>query len=139
MKYLLDTDHLSLLFRKHPIVVGNVAAHRAADIILISVINVEEQLLGWLAEIRRTNDRNKQEAVYRRMASSVQDLSGWSILPYTVSAMQQFDALVRLRLNVGRNDLKIASIALEESAKVVTRNAIDFSRVPGLAIIDWSK
>lgn len=46
--------------------------------------------------------------------------------------------LVRRRLNVGSNDLKIAAIALETNATVVTRNLRDFTRVPGLATVDWS-
>ena len=138
VKYLLDTDHLSLFVQNDPMVVGNVAAHRK-DTLAISVVTVEEQLLGWLAEVRKTRDRNKQEAVYRRMASCFQDLSGWSVVPYTVPAMQRFDALVKLRINIGRNDMKIAAIALEEGATVATRNAVDFSRVPGLSIVDWSK
>jgi tRNA(fMet)-specific endonuclease VapC len=138
VKYLLDTDHLSLFVQKHPMVVANVAAHRT-ETLSISVVTVEEQLLGWLAEVRKTRIRNKQEAVYRRMASCVQDLSGWSVVPYTVPDMQRFDALVRLRINIGRNDMKIAAIALQEGATVATRNVIDFSRVPGLSIVDWSK
>jgi tRNA(fMet)-specific endonuclease VapC len=138
VKHLLDTDHWSLLHWKLPAVVKNLAAHQADDVKL-GVISIEEQLLGWLAEIRKTKDRGKQEAAYRRMAFSIQELSGWEILPYTVPAMLRFDGLFRLRLNVGPYDLKIAAIALEVGATVVTRNARDFSRVPGLSIVDWSK
>ena len=39
-------------------------------------------------------------------------------------------------MNVGSNDLKIAASALENNAIVVTRNARDFGRVPGLLCQD---
>jgi tRNA(fMet)-specific endonuclease VapC len=43
------------------------------------------------------------------------------------------------RLNVGSNDLKIAAIALENQAIVVTRNRRDFGRVAALTCEDWSQ
>jgi tRNA(fMet)-specific endonuclease VapC len=52
--------------------------------------------------------------------------------------MQRHATLIRSRLNVGSFDLKIAAIALEYQATVVTRNVRDFGRVPGLTIVDWS-
>jgi len=36
-------------------------------------------------------------------------------------------------------DLKIAALALELDATVVTNNIRDFSRVPGLKVEDWSE
>ena len=71
-------------------------------------------------------------------ASSVEFLRRFSILPQTEASLARFEQLVRLKLNVGRMDLRIASIALEIGATIVTRNRRDFTRVPGLASTDWA-
>lgn len=60
------------------------------------------------------------------------------ILSYTESAIDRYEGLRRRKLGVKANDLRIAAIALENSAIVVTRNRADFGRVPALQIEDWS-
>ena len=59
-------------------------------------------------------------------------------LSFPVPAIHRFNALVKLKLNVGKMDLRIAAIALEHGATVVTRNVRDFGRVPNLTIEDWT-
>jgi tRNA(fMet)-specific endonuclease VapC len=44
-----------------------------------------------------------------------------------------------MKLNVKKNDLRIATIALEADATVVTANVHDFARVPGLPVEDWTQ
>ncbi len=51
---------------------------------------------------------------------------------------RRYNSLLALRLNIGGMDLRIAAIALEENATVITRNLRDFGRVPGLACENWA-
>jgi tRNA(fMet)-specific endonuclease VapC len=72
------------------------------------------------------------------MALTVEALSGWLVLPLSRAALSQHAILMRQRLNVGSNDLKIAATALENNATVVTRNLRDFGRVSGLLCQNWA-
>src|SRR4051794_19392693 len=120
--YLLDTDHLSLYQRAHPRVVQNVL-RRLSHQLAISVITVDEQLTGWQQALRRARDDARRADVYRRLAEAVESLAGWVVLPFPLPALARHTDLMRQRLNVGSNDLKIAATALETGAIVVTRNA----------------
>jgi tRNA(fMet)-specific endonuclease VapC len=136
--YLFDTDHLSLYQTGHPQVVKNILLH-LTDRLAISVISIEEQLSGWQRALHQARDDARRAEVYRRMARTVESWSGWLVLPFGIAAMGRHAALLRQRLNVGSNDLKIAAIALENKAVVVTRNRRDFARVSGLPSEDWSQ
>jgi tRNA(fMet)-specific endonuclease VapC len=135
--YLLDTDHLTLYQMGHPQLLQNIARH-LADSLAISVISVEEQLSGWQRSLRQAKDDHRREQVYRRMALTVEALSGWQVLPLSQAVLHRHAQLLRQRLNVSSNDLKIAATALEERAIVVTRNLRDFGRVPGLVCENWT-
>jgi tRNA(fMet)-specific endonuclease VapC len=137
MPYVFDTDMLTLYEEGHPTVVGRVAAHPPQEL-ATTVISVEEQLSGWFTMLRRVKGREALAQVYRRFADTVAFLGRMPILSFTEQAMARFETLRGLKLNIGRMDLRIAAIVLEERAVLVTRNARDFRRVPGLVIEDWS-
>ena len=94
--------------------------------------------LSPLDALSQAKDDARREQIYQRMALTVTALSGWLVLPLSCAALGQHAILIRQRLNVGSNDLKIAASALEHNATVVTRNLRDFGRVPGLPCQDWT-
>lgn len=69
---------------------------------------------------------------------NVRFLSRIEILDFTEAAIARYISLKSLNLNIGKMDLRIASIVLETQGVLVTRNRRDFERVPGLACVDWS-
>jgi tRNA(fMet)-specific endonuclease VapC len=136
--YLLDTDTTSHLQRGRPVVVARAAAVPASSV-AVSVITVEEQLSGWYTALRSTRDPVRLHAVYARMAAAVRFLGSFTILDYSLAAMAGYDRLLKAKLRVRKNDLRIAAVALEHGATVVTANTVDFARVPGIAVEDWTR
>ncbi len=136
--YVLDTDTVTLYQRGHSVVVRNVLAH-GIDTLALAVISVEEELTGWYTKLRQVKKRDELARVYQRLSEAVPFFARFSILSFTEHAIIRYEWLRKLARNVGKNDLRIAAIALENNATIVTRNLRDFQRVPGLMIEDWSK
>jgi tRNA(fMet)-specific endonuclease VapC len=135
--YALDTDTLTLLRRRHPDVTRRVAAAPPVDV-TVTVITIEEQISGWYTYLRQANNPAAIERAYAELAATVRFLAGFTVLNYTQPAIARFDRLLKQKLQVRAKDLRIAAIALEAGAIVVTANVRDFGRVPGLVIEDWT-
>jgi len=136
--FILDTDTLTLYREGHPSVCTHIRQHAPQELAL-TVITVEEQLAGWYALLRRAKAPDDVARVYQRLTDTVRFLAGLRILSFTKPAIARYEQLVVRRLNIGRMDLRIAAIALELGAVLVTRNTRDFQRVPGLILEDWTR
>jgi tRNA(fMet)-specific endonuclease VapC len=135
--YILDTDVLSLFQRGHPVVNKRLANHAISEL-AITVLSVEEQLSGWYTQLRRAKNPSKLAAVYQRLANTVSSLSRLTIISFSEPAILRYEELRRAKLAVKKMDLRIAAVALEHRAIVVTRNLRDFQQVPGLTVQDWT-
>jgi tRNA(fMet)-specific endonuclease VapC len=135
--YVLDTDALTLVQYKHPVLEPRVMAHPPAEL-AITVVTVEEQLTGWYTKLRQARTPDQQSRAYQDLADAVSRLSGVNILGFPVAALNRVKSLLAAKLNVGKKDLAIAAIALEHGGILVSRNLRDFQRVPGLMVEDWS-
>ncbi|HYT90268.1 MAG TPA: type II toxin-antitoxin system VapC family toxin [Gemmataceae bacterium] len=135
--FVLDTDILSLWQHAHPAVSKHVAAH-AADELAVTVITVQEQLDGWHARLSRAREHKEIADLYRRLADTVRFLSRVQIVSFSEGAIDRYEELRGLKLNIGKMDLRIAAIVLDQGATLVTRNTRDFARVPALQMEDWS-
>lgn len=136
---VLDTNHVSELGY------GTPAGLRLRDRLLASgedtattIITVEEQLRGWLAEIHRLADPHGQIPAYRRLQERIEFFARWVVLPWDAAAAESFLNFRRRGIRIGSMDLKIACIALVHDSTLLTRNLSDFTRVPGLRVEDWT-
>ena len=84
--------------------------------------------------------RRAEEVVrgYGMLAQVLQDFTEALVIPFDAAAAAVFEELVAQRIRIGTMDLRIAAIALSRGMVMVTRNASDFRRVPGIQIEDWT-
>lgn len=138
--FILDTDHISLIDRggaEGQRILQRLATVPAADV-AVCIVNYEEQMRGWLAEIAATKSVDRQLPKYKQLDEILGYYCGETILPFDAQALVQFQNLWIQRVRIGTMDLKIAAIALSNNATLLTRNSKDFGKVPGLQIDDWS-
>lgn len=140
--YILDTDHFTLYRHFHPLIVER---FRSTDVgsLAITAVTVEEQMNGWLAEIRKASAKSVTQGerlswAYAELCQTVQIVSRFSTLEFTVGAHDRFIALRQQGVRIGTQDLRVASVVMEFNGIIVTRNRRDFEQVPGLIIEDWS-
>ena len=133
----LDTNHVSLFQTGHPLVMQRVQASDP-NAISVTIVTVEEQMYGRLNRIRRAKSTDELRLAYFNLNRTLAYFQTINILDFDGKAVDVYQEIVSQKLRVGTQDLKIAAITLSREAVVVTRNARDFSRVPGLQIEDWS-
>lgn len=135
--YLFDTDMLTLFSEGHPRVCERASSHPAESLIT-SIVTVEEQLSGWYTVLRQAKNDQQLVSAYEGMTYSIQFLSRIQVISLTAGAAARCSAFKKAKLKIKTMDLRIACIALESGATLVTRNRSDFEIVPGLQWEDWT-
>lgn len=141
MKYLLDTDHISILQRQMGQDYGNLSTRMAyypLSDFAISIVTFHEQLLGSHTYINRARNINDVVKGYEIMARLVSDFKVLPLLPFDVDAGSAFNQLQVQHLQLAKMDARIAAIALSRGLILLTRNHRDFSKVSGLTLEDWT-
>jgi tRNA(fMet)-specific endonuclease VapC len=137
--FLLDTDHLVILQRQsepgYARLRSAMSRHEPADFFL-PIISFHEQVMGANAFIARAKTKELLVRGYQMMEQCLIDFNRFQVLPFDEPAAAQFEVL-RPQLRIGTMDLRIAATALSHSLTVLTRNTVDFGKVPNLAVQDW--
>ena len=93
---------------------------------------------SWNAYLTRARDTAGVVRAYDRFQRILTDFSEAQVLPFGQQASILFDQMRARRIRIGTMDLRIASIALACNLTILTRNHVDFSRVPSLRFEDWA-
>ena len=141
MKFLLDTDHISILQKQvgpdYAALIARLTQVSRADL-AFCIVSFHEQVLGCNAFVAQANTAANIVRGYRMFDRVLSAFAAAVVLPFDANASLVLDTLKLQRLRVATMDLRIASIALSQGLTLLTRNSRDFSRVPGLVIEDWT-
>jgi tRNA(fMet)-specific endonuclease VapC len=141
MRYLLDTDHLSILQRQSGKDYSNLSARMAQypmSDFAVSTVTFHEQVLGSHAYINRARNLNDVVKGYEMMVRIISDFKVLPLISFDAGAATAFDQLKSQRLQLAKMDARIAAIALFRGLILLTRNHQDFGKVAGLLIEDWT-
>ena len=137
---LMDSDHLTILIHpgseQHDRLTARLAAS-ADRTFATTIVNAEEQLRGWLAEINRHRVPHRQLSAYEGMRKYLAFLLPFPLIAFDDRAADEFERLRKAKVRIGSMDLKIACIALVHNAILLSANRRDFGQVPNLRLENW--
>lgn len=131
MRRTLDTNICSYILRRHPASMIERFATLDRTQVWLSAVVAAELRFGAV------------KLASPRFSAAVEAwLAGFDVRPWPVEAAHDYAriraALERAGQPVGAMDLMIAAHALAEDSVVITNNAREFHRVPGLAVEEWA-
>jgi tRNA(fMet)-specific endonuclease VapC len=138
---VLDTDSLSILQLDESNLKAKFQSRlRGVDRaeIATTIVTYEEQTRGWMAYKARAKNASQEIKAYAKLRKHVEDFRTINILDFDEQASAELQRLRRLKIRIGTMDLKIAAIVLVRNATLLTRNLVDFRKVPGLKAEDWT-
>jgi tRNA(fMet)-specific endonuclease VapC len=142
MLHILDTDHLTFLQKDQQPECDRLSARLdvlPADSIGTTIVNFQEQILGWTLYLNRAKTPAAVVKAYDQLSKIESYYRDFELAPFDARAQDLFDSLRRQRIRIPTLDLRIACIAIVNDATLLTRNLRDFRQVPGLHFEDWSR
>lgn len=133
MTHLLDTNPCVHVLRQNgnPLVKARVAAAMPTGALVLCSVVVAELYYG----AEKSNDPAAERAKVDAF------IAQFLILPFDTPEAVEYAHiradLERRGLPIGWNDYQVAAIARTNRLKLVTHDTAEFSRVPGLDVVDW--
>jgi tRNA(fMet)-specific endonuclease VapC len=139
---VLDTDHVSVMERPESTAARMLSARLTqidSNEIATTVVTYEEQPRGWLAYKARAKNVLQEIDAYSKLKRHLETYRTIHVLDFDNEAAAELQRLRRLKIRIGTMDLKIAAITKVHRATLLTRNLVDFRKVPGLKVEDWTR
>lgn len=128
---LLDTNVIIHYLKGVPEVVAQIQRASRSDLAIPAVVAYEVEY----GTLRSSSSARRRQQLERGLAH-------FQHVPFDLDAARTAaDIRVNLEkrgMTIGPIDLLIAGTAVSRGATLVTNNAAEFSRVPGLRVLDWT-
>jgi tRNA(fMet)-specific endonuclease VapC len=142
IRFILDTDHLSILQKQQQPEYDRLKTRLEKvpdDTVGTTIVNFQEQVLGWMSYNKRARTAAAVLKAYRELLMVEAYFRDYELLPFEAAAQTWFEDLRQRKVRIPTMDLRIACIALVRNATLLTRNVRDFRQVPGLTFEDWAR
>jgi len=139
--FIFDTDHLGILQRKGEPELTRIRARMSRFVsrdFFVTIVSFHEQVAGWYSHLAKAKKQRDIVFAYGMFGEVLADFAALQVLDYDERASVAYSSLVKQRIRVGTMDLRIAAIAIANNMTLLTRNTVDFERVPSLRIEDWT-
>lgn len=139
--YVLDTDILSIHQSEAGAEYERLRKHLDGvdpRLVFVSIVSFQEQALGWNSYLQQAKKLESLIRGYAKFQRMLLDFTRLNILAFDQDSLKELESLKAAGVQVGAMDLRIAAVALANECTLVTRNTVDFERVPGLRIEDWT-
>ncbi|MBI1928308.1 type II toxin-antitoxin system VapC family toxin [Candidatus Poribacteria bacterium] len=135
-RYILESNTVSAILRGHQGVHHRITLV-PAERIFLTVVSAFENLRGWFAQVNKQQPTEQLVRVFNRILQLLDYYGRSQVLPYDMAAATKYEELRRQHRRLGRDDLRIAAIALVQDAILVTQNVRDFVAIEGLRVENW--
>lgn len=139
--FVLDCDYLSLIDLAESKLGGRLR-RRMNEIgpaeFATTIANYDEQTRGWMAFVARARRNPELIDAYQRLERHLKVYCSMPVLSFDDRAAMHLQSLKNSRVRIGTMDLRISAIVLSNNATLLSRNLVDFRRVPGLKVEDWT-
>ena len=134
--YLLDSNIVSAVLNGHPKLRERLTIIPAEHIFL-SIVSAFENLRGWFAQVNKQQPVDRIVWAFDGLQQTLAYYGQSQVLPFDDAAAAKYKELRRQHRRLGRDDLRIAAIALVQNAILVTQNIGDFASIEGLHTENW--
>ena len=135
MKYVLDTNVVSLLMKGDPNVIGRLKAVSRADVCMPQPV-VAEIAYG-IQRLSRSKRKDALASRFELLKSEIRRVAWSDEVSEAFGGVKS--GLERRGERIEDFDAAVAAHALAEGCVLVTANLKHMTRVPGLQVEDWSE